>query len=206
MFETFLSKYKANGLCGEKANVYKPSVQAFGLEEFIYAFSGISFNNGLYRVHSVESIDIWNGIVGEAFPKFADRIYCFGYDWLGRQFALDAARLSAKEPLVLMFEPGTGEVLEMPVNFVQFHEDEIVNYANEALALDFYNSWLSSGYSPPSYNQCISYKKPLFLGGSDTLDNLEPMDLEVYWVLISQLLAKVRGLPIGTPINSISID
>lgn len=206
MFEIFLSKYKANGLCGREGAPYKPAVQAFGLEEFFDAFSGGSFNNGLYRVHSVESIDFWNGIVGEAFPDFADRIYCFGYDWLGRQFALDLERLSAKEPLVLMLEPGTGEALEIPVNFLQFHEDEMVNYANEVLAVDFFNSWLSSGRKPPSHSQCISYKKPLYLGGSDTLDNLELMDLEVYWGLTSQLLAKVRGLPPGTPINNISID
>lgn len=182
MFEIFLSKYKADGSCGEITPPYKPTVQAFGLEEFFNSFSGGSFNNGLYRVHSAERIDFWNNLVGEAFPKFANRIYCFGYDWLGRQFALDTGRLSAKEPLVLMLEPGTGEALEIPVNLVQFHEEEIVNYANEALAVDFFNAWLASGHESPSHNQCISYKKPLYLGGSDTLTNLEPMDLEVYWL------------------------
>lgn len=207
MFENFLSKYIADGSCeGVVITSQKPRIQAAGLEEFLKSFSGCSFNNGLYRIHLLEEINFWSGLVGEAYPEFANRIYCFGYDWLGRQFALDKKRLESNEPLILMFEPGTGEVLEIPVNFLQFHEDELVNYANEALALDFFNSWLSSGYGAPGSGQCISYKKPLYLGGSDTLDNLELMDLEVYWGLTGQLLAKIRGLAPGADVNNISIS
>lgn len=207
MFESFLSRYKADGSSEEViTSPLNPRIQATYLKEFFKSFSGYSFNNGLYRVHSIERVDFWNDLVGEAFPEFASRIYCFGYDWLGRQFALDTGRLQSNEPLVVMLEPGTGEVLEIPTNILQFHEDEILNYANEVLALDFFNAWLALGHSSLAHNQCISYKKPLYLGGSDTLDNLESMELEVYWGLSSQLLAKVRGLPSGTSVSNISID
>jgi len=45
------------------------------------------------------------------------------------------------------------------------------------------------------------YKRPLFLGGSDTTDNLEISDLEVYWLLMGQLIRQAKGLPAGTPVR-----
>ncbi len=207
MFEKFLSKFNQDEITekGQTSSFGLP-VYAAGLNDFFVNFSGCSFNGGLYRTHSSQSIVYWNRVVGEAFPDFSKRICCFGYDWLGRQFALDSGRIESGEPLVLMLEPGTGEALEIPVNFVQFHEEELVNYANEALAQDFFIAWLSVGNPSPNHDQCISYKKPLFLGGADAIENLEPMDLNIYWELSAQLLEKVRKLETGTPINNIIID
>jgi hypothetical protein len=51
--------------------------------------------------------------INGAFPDFATRACPFGSDWLGRLFAVDSARVENGEPLVLMMEPGTGEVLEI---------------------------------------------------------------------------------------------
>jgi len=45
------------------------------------------------------------------------------------------------------------------------------------------------------------YKRPLFLGGSDTTDNLEISDLEVYWLLVGQLIREAKGLPSGTSVR-----
>jgi len=207
IFENFLSKYKSDVSCNEDVNASVDSwLQGTALIEFLKLFSGCSFNNGLYRIHSAEKIGYWSRIVTEAFPEFAERISCFGYDWLGRQFALDKERVEDGQPQVLMLEPGTGEVLEIPVNFLQFHESELVNYSNEALATEFYNSWLSSGKKAPNYEQCIAYQKPLYLGGLDTVENLEYSDLEVYWVLSGQLLEKIRGLPPGTKVTNVTLS
>jgi hypothetical protein len=42
--------------------------------------------------------------------------------------------------------------------------------------------------------ECIGYRVPLFLGGSDTVENLEKVDLDVYWHLHGQLIQKIgRG-------------
>lgn len=206
MFEKFNSKYE-EGKISEGAEFLPSdfSAKAVGLNEFFQNYSGSSFG-GLYRVHSVQNIEKWNQIVGEAFPDFKNRIFCFGFDWLGRQFALDKKRIESGEPLVLMLEPGTGEVLEIPVNFVQFHEVELVDYANEALAAEFFQEWLSDGNELPKLDQCVGYKKPLFLNGSDTIENLELTDLEVYWAISGQLLEKVRGLQPGTPISKITVS
>ncbi len=61
------------------------------------------------------------------------------------------------------------------------------------------------GHSHP-VGICVGYKKPLFLGGSDTTDNLELAKLEVYWEISAQLLNKTRDLPIGTHVNNIGMS
>ncbi len=145
-------------------------------------------------------------IVGEAFPDFKQRVLCFSYDWLGRHFALDFRRLEGDQYLVLMLEPGTGQALEIPATFRDFHERELIEFRSEALASDFYQSWLSSGRPQPNLSECVGYRKPLFLGGEDVLNNLELVDMEVYWSVCGQLLARVRRMPEGSSIRNIRIE
>ena len=90
--------------------------------------------------------------------------------------------------LILLFEPGAGEVMQIPVDFKNFHNEELVEYQNEALASEFYSKWLNTKGDTPSHSQCIGYKVPLFLNGSDTVDNLELSDMEVYWSICGQTL------------------
>jgi len=206
VFDKFNSNFsKDKKINNETESSFIFPIQVDGLNEFFLNHSGCSFNQGLYRVHSYSDIDKWNNIVKDAFPEFSDRIYCFAYDWLGRQFSLDKARVELGEPLILMLEPGTGEVLEIPVNFIQFHEVEIIDYTNEVLAVEFFKEWLIGGKDTPKNYQCVGYKKPLFLGGSDVVDNLEISDLEVYWGLSGQILKQVRGCPTGTLVQNINI-
>jgi type VI secretion system (T6SS) immunity protein Tdi1 len=100
-----------------------------------------------------------------------------------------------------MFEPGTGEALEIPSNIQTFHDGELIECADAALAIDFHQRWLANGGAEPAYAQCVGYRKPLFLGGTDELENLELSDLDVYWHLMGQLIAKTKGLPLGTPVR-----
>ncbi|XVN16201.1 DUF1851 domain-containing protein [Pseudomonas corrugata] len=144
------------------------AVAAIGDEsvrELLSRFGGKSFNKGIYRIIAPSSVAYWNGLVQGVFPDFSGRITCFGFDWLGRIFALDASRLEDKRPGVVLFEPGTGESLEIPCNIESFHEKELLNYREEALAESFFRDWLAAGGLSPNLSQCVGYKKPLFLGG-----------------------------------------
>jgi hypothetical protein len=47
---------------------------------------------------------------------------------------------------------------------------------------------------------------PLYLGGTDDLRNLQLTGLDVYWTLSAQLLARTRGLPVGTDVAGITIS
>lgn len=164
-------------------------------------FGGTSFENGLYRVIRASDVGEWNARVAAAFPEFSERITCFGFDWLGRVFAVDPKRSEGGQSGVIMFEPGTGEALEIPCNIGSFHDEEIIEYGDAALASDFHKRWSANGGSAPQYRQCVGYKKPLFLGGTDELGNLELSDIDVYWHLLGQLILKTKGLPPGVPVR-----
>jgi len=155
-------------------------------------FGGASFENGLYRVVRTSDVGEWNARVAAAFPEFGERVTCFGFDWLGRVFAVDSKRSEGGQPGVVMFEPGTGEALEIPCSIGSFHDEELIEYGDAALAIDFHKRWSANGGKAPQYGQCIGYKKPLFLGGADELGNLEMSDIDVYWHLLGQLILKPR--------------
>src|ERR1700726_233688 len=150
-----------------------------GLGEFVQRFGGTSFNHGLYRVVRGKDVDQWTTRIANAFPAFQGRITCFGYDWLGRAFAVDAKRLEGGRGGVLMFEPGAGQALGIPSNIETFHENELIEFREAALAVNFHREWLASGGAEPAYTECVGYRKALFLGGKDDLTNLELTDLEV---------------------------
>lgn len=140
--------------------------------------------NGMYRVFSVDDAAKWNNIVEDAFPPYQNRIQVFAYDWLGRIFAV-----KKDTDTVLLFEPGTGEVLDIPVDIAEFHNVEIAEYNEDSLASDFFEEWFetSNNYILKK-NECAGYKTPLFLNGEDNISNLEVSDMEVYWSIMSSLL------------------
>lgn len=43
--------------------------------------------------------------------------------------------------------------------------------------------------------ECGGYRIPLFLGGEDSLENMEVSDMEVYWDMTDQLWEAVKDLP-----------
>lgn len=201
MFDRFISAFKIRD--GER---FVPSTPVNGLGDWLDAAGGTAFEGGLYRVHTRASAHASNALVRAAFPEFAARLTCFGYDWLGRQFATDTNRGTGDDPEVILFEPGTGEALEIPVPFSRFHDEELVDYAEDALARSFFNQWKRAGGLAPEFSECVGYRLPLFLGGKDVIENLEILDLDVYWTIMGQLRRRAKGLPVGTPIAEVFRD
>lgn len=131
-------------------------------------WAGATFDDGLYRVHEAGAAVRVAQVVGEAFPEHAGSIGVFAGDWLGRQFAIDRRRVDATgEPQILLLEPGTGEALEIPVAFAAFHDDELVDEADAAVAASFFAAWKRAhpDLVPLEASQCVGYRVPLFLGG-----------------------------------------
>lgn len=173
------------------------------LDELLATFGGTSVNGGLYRFVLPGDVGaVWRDRIAIAFPEFRECATCFGFDWLGRAFALDSSRTENGRAAVLMFDVGAGEALEIPANLKSFHDTELVEYTDVALAENFHREWLRSGGAEPGFDQCVGYRKPLFLGGADELDNLELCDLDVYWHVTGQLRAKTRGVPVGTRLGT----
>ncbi|MEI5909659.1 T6SS immunity protein Tdi1 domain-containing protein [Bacillus spongiae] len=92
-------------------------------------------------------------------------------------------------------------MLEIPCNFTEFHNEEIPIYHDACLASSFYNEWLSKQPMDLSPDECIGYKVLLFLGGEDTISNLEKGDMVVYWNLCSQIIRQTKDLSEGNVIN-----
>jgi Domain of unknown function (DUF1851) len=207
MFRTFYEFFGIKEIDNEssyESNKYSDiQKNTLGFMELFSKYEGVSFGKGLYRLHKLIDIKKWNNIVLQAFPEFENRIECFGYDWLGRHFALDLGRLEAGEAQILMLEPGTGEVLEIPCNFIEFHNVEIPNYHDACLASSFYSEWLSKHPTNLSTDECIGYRVLLFLKGEDTISNLEKGDMEVYWSICTQLIKQTKNLPEGTIIRNL---
>ena len=172
-----------------------------GLRELLGSFGGSSFAGGLYRVVHPNDLEVWNRRVVLGYPDYANRIICFGYDWLGGVYALDFQRSVEDQPGVLMFEPGSGESFQVPCNLVTFHDSGLRQFGEAALRVPLLKSWLGSGGTRPAITECVGYKVPLFLNGKDTVENLELSDLDVYWHITGQLISQVRGLPPGTPVR-----
>jgi hypothetical protein len=160
-----------------------------GWTRLMGSHGGSTFELGLYRLHSEESSETAREDLQEGFPQLRNEIDLFGYDWLGRQFGV---RRQVPRT-VLMFEPGSGQVLDIPTSFAEFHDSELVDFRNDALAADFFATWSSRHRDavPLPFDQCVGYRIPLFLGGADDLDNLEVTDLSVYLSLSAQMWAQL---------------
>ena len=167
----------------EFVNVAK-SHEVYSANNFLVAFNGETFANGLYRIFDSKDLAKWTEIVRKAFPKFSQEIKLFGFDWLGRIFAVDL-----DDDTVLLFEPGTGEVIHIPVNLVDFHNEEMPQYPQDCLAINFFNDWYKANNNYVlKHNQCAGYEVPLFLNGKDTMENLEISDMEIYWEIMMPLM------------------
>lgn len=169
------------------------------VHQVLSAIGGMSFNAGLYRLQRLEDVAAWNDTIATGWTETRGRVSCFGYDWLGRQFA-------KFESMVLQFSAGNLEFVEIPADLEGFHNHVLLELQEPALAVAFYKAWLDSGGRAPKYSECIGYKRPLFLGGTDWIENLEAIDLDVYWTVSAPLIARAREVGVGGVIGKIEID
>jgi hypothetical protein len=178
------------------------------VHDVVAALGGCVAHDGLYRVHAPTEVVDRTRMVEAAMPEVRGRVVCFGEDWLGGQFALDRTRVDGGDNLVLLLEPGTGELLEIPATVRLFHDTELVSSPDAALGAAFYAEWRTSTGDdrPIEDGTCVGYRVPLFLGGADTVANLERTDLAVYWHLAGELRATTRNVLPGTPMGSVDID
>ena len=210
MFEEFFRHFNISEI-KEERNSLKAKTDSFedlvlGFNELMSNYNGNSFGGGIYRLHNYNDMKKWNEIVSDAFSEFKERINCFGYDWLGRQFSIDKTRILDGQAQILMFEPGTGEALEIPCSFIEFHNYEIPNYHEACLASEFFYDWIKNSNNKLDKKSCAGYKVLLFLGGEDILENLEISDMEVYWSICSQMKKHTKDLAVGTIIDDINFS
>lgn len=176
------------------------------VHELVSAHGGKTFNQGVYRVLRPDQLADAKEAMERVFPEFRGRIEPFGFDWLGRHFALDRRRIENGKAQVLILEVGAGEAMQIPASVAEFHNVELVEYADDALSLPFWSRWREGNPAALAHSECVGYQVPLFLGGADDLPNLEVMDLSVYVEICGQLRNKTRSLSPGQTIGHISLE
>ncbi|EWM17837.1 T6SS immunity protein Tdi1 domain-containing protein [Kutzneria sp. 744] len=207
MFERFLGRYTPDDLGEAVPWVSAPLGTVTDLVDVTNTWGGVSFNSGLYRVHSESSSRAATAAIQPYLQEAWSDAIAFAFDWLGRNFVVSPSRWSKRNPLVCVVDMGEGRVFEIPASLGDFHNVELVDYANEALAADWFSEWrVTQGGLGLKFEQCVGYRTPLFLGGTDGDDNLEIADIDVYWALTSQIYEQVKSLPEGTPIAGLNID
>jgi hypothetical protein len=179
--QKFLKKYEIN-------KYLTPNSKTWNLEneelEYLFSnFGGLSIDLGAFKIHTYQSAKKWTDIILESFPKHKNKIIAYGYDWMGRQFAIDT------DNLVHMFDGSTGEEFEMEQTLEGFFNEELVDYGVETLAKDDFESWNSEKIAL-KHNEIVAFTIPLVLGGKDSFENYQIIDAEVDWEINRQLLKK----------------
>jgi hypothetical protein len=205
--EKFAETYRPDRQAGQSPEQYESAFAGFATASAsrLARFAGSTFGGGIYRLYEADEVEAWTSAVTEPFQDYRGYVRCFGRDWLCNQFCVDKRRKKDNgEPLVLLFEIGTGQVLKIPETLASFHSALIVEDPDAALAESFYHRWRLTDSRPLGPKECVGYKVPLFLGGKDEVSNLARTDAEVYWHLTAQALVHARSLSPGSEISSVS--
>jgi len=191
------SRYSEFAEVGEVA--LNRSVQ---MQSLINQYAGATFDHGLFRIHNQGSFYRWTKLAFEYFKKFDGFALVFGFDWMGRQFALNEPENSN---VILMLDPATAEAFELEASLEEFFNTDLVEGKEDFLEATKFQTINKRAKTDLPFDHCVGFIKPLFLGGKDEILNLEDSDMEVYWELNRQIYFKTKNLPPGTSVN-LSID
>ena len=182
-----------NDINTDHSEILRPLIQIYG---------GKTLNNGLYRIHTFKSSLFWSSVIAEYFTKYTNKIHPFGFDWMGRQFCINAEN----QKKLLMFDPATGENFVLEQDLLALHDDDFVKETDDMLGIDLFNRLLEYyDLNEISYEECLGYKVPLFLNGKDSIENYEKWNLEVYWHFQHTLYEETKRYPNGTIIKSVNV-
>jgi len=216
--KTFLAAYPSDFCWGENGPAWgvEDTVKLLGcdsppLTSFLSQFAAPSHGNGVLKFLSrisTPSLFEWNSDKDwrSDWSQWRDRLIVFAYDWNGSQFGFDPARKGNGELLVSILEPDSGELLQTPHSFAEFLAHSATDEADAALSLSFYKEWLEQGGERPKPGMCAGSKVPLFLNGSDTVDNLSMQNLAVYVSLCGQMYTESRKHLPGTRFSGARIS
>ncbi|MEV4704016.1 T6SS immunity protein Tdi1 domain-containing protein [Actinoplanes sp. NPDC049316] len=188
MFERFRGVFRPDGAGSPEPFPSASGLDLPGLRELAAECSGRTFGDGMVRVHAEAGSRLSSRLITEAFPEFAAASFlAVAQDWTGRQYAVGTRPGTSHHGQVLLFEPATGDSFETDVDVPALLNEEFVSDPDTYLAGDLFAEWRSRDGRALQPHQCVGFKVPLFLGGEGSVDNLEMVDLDVYWSILGQL-------------------
>lgn len=199
-YDNFLEKFTKKDKCFGDSNV---TIDHKLLNELSSTLGGYSFNDGVFLIYSDKEILEHTRMLEEAFPNAKGKVYSFGRDWLNRYFAIFKDEPSST---VLLFDLNFDEVLDLEMDLISFFEQGLIEYTNDILAEDFFNSWKDKSKIKLNCQKCVAYKTLPILGGEDEIDNLELVDANWSFEMNTLLVKKVRNLDEGEKIGKVEIE
>lgn len=190
---------------------FAPFLRSFGCEvadapasadpygELVDTLGGRSFGGGLLTVFRRDELPKWKELIGSFYTRYHGDFSPVGYNWLGQCYVLDA------RGSVDILEPEASSTSCTDMGLVEFLNVDGVGNRDNAFLEAGYEEWLS-GHEPVGAGNCAGYTVPLFLGGKDEDDNMDIVDMEVYWGMTGQLWEAVKDLPEGTKIGNVTFE
>jgi hypothetical protein len=206
-FERFLAAYTVDPDSKEgEPRLPMPGESIQGWREIMDVYSGCTFGNSIYRLHTQETGKWADEMLRRTVPR-PSTCYCFGFDWLGRQFALHPRDRAGDEPGVALIDPVERRVLMTDRQYFLFHVEEVVDDPNSSFEFDDFEQWERANPEslPLKFNQIVGYKIPLSLGGEHEVENMMVVDIEVECSFMTQIDDQIADVPEGTQIRGVSL-
>lgn len=173
----------------------------FKYTELLLDVGGVSYNKGLYTIHTFESSLKWAKILSAYFEGYKNEILPFAFDWWGRQYCVPKKGYES----IYVFDPIDLKDYFLEENLIDFHNITLVDDTDLLDSAYFQEALHALKIDGIKQNKCIGYKIPLFLNGNTDLLNLQIVDIEVYWDTQHQIYNQIKDLPDGTRINAAAI-
>lgn len=113
-----------------------------GFTKFMAQYSGVSFNDGLYRIHAVDQLRRITAMCIEAFPVYENGIICYSSNWMGHLFAIDPSGNKGKGR-ILWFDSDEVGAFDIPFTFEEFQNKLLFEDREELLQESLYEQWKS---------------------------------------------------------------
>ena len=187
-YSRFLSAYRlTKPFAGDPPALNDPPAVAgvLGLRLGVY-------NDGTYTLLARPEAAYMTELAAGVFPVAAGRFTVFAADWMGRLFATDTSELDGGDSAtVTCFDLAEPSSFTTEANFHDFHNVVAVEQMDDLLNMNQYREWVESGPSPGDGERCVGYKVPLFLGGEDSVGNMELADRSVYLHLMVEMFRSI---------------
>ncbi|MGC3993922.1 MAG: hypothetical protein QM779_07430 [Propionicimonas sp.] len=157
-------------------------------------YCGRSFNEGVLRFHDAQTGPNYRELCFEAFPELATvdaDADVLAFDWHGRQY-VTAAVAGTPDVQVLILDVCAGTI-ERLAGVAEFAAVLKLDNMRDFFDGDFYDQWRAAVGRPDGqlgFSDCVEFTVPLYLGGPETVENLQLIDLDVSWTIGAQLRAQ----------------
>lgn len=173
-------------------NIIAKDKKLFFLYDIISRLGGNSYNRGLLKIHTFESLHKWTEKLKTYFKEeIADfDLYCFASNWQGNMYCINYANTK-----IVYFDPATVEFFEADFSIQEFFDEVLPGDEYDILFEDYFEEakkYLKIKSVP--FAKSIGHKVFLHLGGEDDVRNLEIIDTEVLWELQIQTSNRINGV------------